>query len=213
MADLVLLGGGGHARSVHAALAAAGRDVRGYVAPKPSGDWDLPYLGTDEVLDSLNPEEVQLVNGLGSVGSTVLRRRVHEDAVARGFEIAGAVHPRAIVDSGAAVAVSAQVLAGAVVNVGAVIEEGAIVNSAAVVEHDATVGAHAHISPGAVLAGGVTVGSGAHVGLGARVLQGLAIGSGSIVGAGAVVIRDVPSGTTVVGVPAREIQSGEEERA
>ncbi len=42
---------------------------------------------------------------------------------------------------------------------------------------------------------------GAHV----CVLKGVTIGDGAVIGAGAVVTRDVPSGATMVGVPAREI--------
>ena len=44
---------------------------------------------------------------------------------------------------------------------------------------------------------------GASLGSGAVVLGGVRIGAGALVGAGAVVTRDVPAGTTVVGVPAR----------
>ncbi|CAH0133121.1 MULTISPECIES: NeuD/PglB/VioB family sugar acetyltransferase [unclassified Microbacterium] len=203
MPDLILLGGGGHARSVLAALLAAGESVRGYLAPEPSPDWSLPYLGDDDVLDGLDPADVRIVNGLGSIASTAARRRLHDHTIARGFTVVGVIHPRAIVDPEASIDPSAQVLAGAIVSAGATIDVDAIVNSGAIVEHDCIVEAHAHVSPGAVLGGEVRIGGGAHIGLGSRVLQGLTIGSGSVVGAGAVVISDVAPGVTVVGVPAR----------
>jgi len=44
---------------------------------------------------------------------------------------------------------------------------------------------------------------GSRIGAGAIVLPGVEVGCGAVVGAGAVVTRDVPAGTTVVGVPAR----------
>lgn len=48
---------------------------------------------------------------------------------------------------------------------------------------------------------------GASVGAGAVVLPGVTIGEGAMVGAGAVVTADVPSGSVVVGNPARSIRS------
>ena len=47
---------------------------------------------------------------------------------------------------------------------------------------------------------------GASIGSGAAILCGVTIGEGALVGAGAVVTRDVPSGVTVAGVPARVLR-------
>jgi UDP-2-acetamido-3-amino-2,3-dideoxy-glucuronate N-acetyltransferase len=55
-----------------------------------------------------------------------------------------------------------------------------------------------------------TVGRGASIGTGATILGGISIGAGATVGAGAVVTKDVPPGVTVVGNPARVIESRDE---
>jgi UDP-2-acetamido-3-amino-2,3-dideoxy-glucuronate N-acetyltransferase len=52
-----------------------------------------------------------------------------------------------------------------------------------------------------------TIRDGASLGSGAVILGGVTVGAGAIVGAGAVVTRDVPSGGTVAGVPARITRS------
>lgn len=49
------------------------------------------------------------------------------------------------------------------------------------------------------------VARGASIGSGATILCGVTIGEDAMIGAGAVVTRDVPSGATVAGVPAREL--------
>ena len=50
---------------------------------------------------------------------------------------------------------------------------------------------------------------GASIGSGAVILSGVTIGTDAMVGAGAVVTRDVADGSTVAGVPARLLRSGQ----
>jgi UDP-2-acetamido-3-amino-2,3-dideoxy-glucuronate N-acetyltransferase len=52
-----------------------------------------------------------------------------------------------------------------------------------------------------------TVEQRASIGSGAVILGGVRIGAGALIGAGAVVTRDVASGTTVAGVPARRLHA------
>jgi acetyltransferase-like isoleucine patch superfamily enzyme len=49
----------------------------------------------------------------------------------------------------------------------------------------------------------VHIHAGAYIGAGAVLLPGISIGEGAVVGAGAVVTKDMPSGASFVGVPAR----------
>ena len=64
------------------------------------------------------------------------------------------------------------------------------------------------LTAAAVVTGNLRIGSGVWVGGGAIILPGVTVGDGAIVGAGSVVTRDVAPGMTVVGNPARRVNSG-----
>lgn len=205
---VVILGAGGHARVLLQVLRASNTPVLGFLAPSAEGSrlGDLPWLGSDEALLSLDPT-VDVVNGVGSAGSVAQRVMVYRGAQAASRRFRTLVHARAVVEPTAALGVGAQVLAGAFVGVESRIGEDAIVNSGALVEHDTVVGAHCHIATGAAVAGDVQIGESTHIGLGARIRQGVTIGSHCVIGAGAVVLEDVPAGTTWIGVPARQLSA------
>jgi sugar O-acyltransferase (sialic acid O-acetyltransferase NeuD family) len=208
--DIVLIGGGGHARVLIDALRASG-DSRtiGVIDADPAragtAVFDVPVLGGDALLPELAAAGTRLfVVGLGGTRDNGPRARLFESAAALGMQPVTIVHPAATVSTYASVGAGAQILAGAVVNAGARLGRNVIVNTAAVVEHDCTIGDHAHVSTGAKLASTVSVGAGAHVGVGATVRQSISIGDRAVVGAGAVVVKDVPAGAVVAGVPAKE---------
>lgn len=78
------------------------------------------------------------------------------------------------------------------------------------VTHDCVIGDYVTFAPGVRCSGRVHIGDYAYVGAGSVIKQGthekpLIIGARAVVGMGAVVTRDVPSGVTVVGNPARPL--------
>ena len=76
-----------------------------------------------------------------------------------------------------------------------------------IVEHDCVVGEHSYLSPRVTLCGGVQVGRRVFIGAGATVLPNVSIGDGATIAAGAVVTSDVDANSTVMGVPAKVVDS------
>ena len=209
---VIVIGAGGHASVVADALLASGRVVLGFTDPAPARHdgrlCGLPVLGDDDVLAHYSPNEVELANGMGSLGGSQqpLRRRVQEMLEGQGWRFCSVVHPSAVVSPFAHLGASVQLMACCIVQPGATVGRGAVVNTGAVIEHDAKVGIWSHIAPRALLCGNTEVGAVSHVGAGAVVRQGVVLGPTTLIGAGAVVVRNFAGDGTLVGIPAQELE-------
>ena len=71
--------------------------------------------------------------------------------------------------------------------------------------HNCVIGEGTVIVAGAVVGGGAVVGKNCFIGINASIRQRIRIGDNAFIGMGAVVVKDVPSGITVVGNPARPL--------
>lgn len=206
----VILGAGGHARVLidclqyypdvaivgilDSALSLHGESIYG-----------IPVLGEDDLIGELVQRgTTHFVVGLGSIGNTLPRKKLFDFAFSYGLVPLTVKHPTAVISNSAVYGDGCQFLPGCIVNTEANLGVNVIVNSGGIVEHNCIIGNHAHIATGAKLAGGVQVGRGVHIGAGATIRQNIFIGDFSIVGAGAVVVENVPSNTTVMGVPAKK---------
>lgn len=208
--EIILIGGGGHAKSLLGAMLRAGLSVSGIVEADAGmvglNVLGIPVIGTDADLPKIKSDkDPGAIVALGSTGDNSQREKVFVQLKELGFEFPVFVAASAVVSAEVELASGTVVLEGAVVNAASRVGENCIINTGAIIEHDCTVGDHVHVCPGATISGGCIIGDGAFIGAGATVIQGITIGAGAMVAAGAVVIRDVPEGKMVAGSPAREI--------
>ena len=202
MTKPVIVIGGGHARVVVDALRLCGISMLGICDPAlprgSEGPFGIAVLGDDKAVAAYAPEQVDLVNGVGSIESTQARRQVFETFRQRGYQFAAVVHPSAVIANDVTLGEGAQIMAGAIIQSGTTVGSDSIVNTGARIDHDCRVGNHVHIAPGATLSGGVVVGDGTHIGVAAAVIQSIKLGRNCLIGAGAVVTRDVADDTRLV---------------
>ena len=187
----LIIGDGGHARVVQAALISIQCKV-------------IALLGKDDLFLN-SPNEAFLAIGIGMsahkpILDLVKRGTLAQEYIDKGYSFPNIQYHSAIVAPDVHMGIGVQLMAGAVIQCGTKISSHAIINTRASVDHDCSIATAAHICPGAVLCGGVRVGKAAMVGAGAVVLPGLEIGDYAIVGAGAVITKDVPVEGKAIGV-------------
>jgi UDP-N-acetylbacillosamine N-acetyltransferase len=161
-------------------------------------------LGGEEQLGDLPQQGVKHL--ICAIGINRVRLQLAELARAKGFQLASAIHPHALIAPGVPIGAGTVIYAGSVVNPGARLGENVVIATCASVEHECTIEDGAWINAGVHLGGRVIVEQVATVEIGAIVAGQLRVGADSVVGAGSLVLDDIPNGVLAYGRPAKVIR-------
>lgn len=203
---LILIGNGGHASVLSEILLSQNRNIIGFTAPNVEiNQFNIPYIGVDEEILKYNPDEVELVLGIGSINISTIRQNLFELFKDRRYKFSNVIHSSAIIAPSVKLEQGIQIMAGVIVQTNAKIDDNTIINTGTLIDHDCNIGKHVHIAPGTSISGGVNIGSGSHIGTGTTIIQGVQIGESCLIGAGAVVIKNIQNGAKALGVPAKEV--------
>lgn len=205
--EIIVLGAGGHAKVCIELLRAQGDVVAFCIGSSDSSNTcvGVPVLKSDDHLETLRKEGYWKV--FVALGSNALRSRLAQTAIDLGFELVSALSPSAVISPSAKIGKGVAVMAGAIVNAEASIGDLCIINTGATIDHDCKIGRAVHIAPQSALAGNVEIGKESFVGIGSKIIPTICVGEFVMIGAGSVVISNINSKTTVVGVPAKTINT------
>lgn len=211
---LLLVGGGGHCRSVIDSLNKTGFDNIGIIDKEENKEkniYGVPYIGSDENFQELrNKGYTHAIITVGSIGNTEHRKRLQLMLSQYGYQFFSVVDSSSIVSEHASIGQGCFVGKGAIINAGVVISDHCIINSGVVLDHDVRVESFVHIAPGSSISGGVKISSSAHIGTGSSVIQGISVGCNTIVGAGSVVLSDLPDAVVAYGNPCKIVRRRED---
>ena len=184
LAEVILVGAGGHARGVVAVLQSTGHGVSAYVDPHPAPWLSATHYADEDALLAAGATGAFAL-GIGGVTPDALEMRLglFERLRSAGLEPVSVIHPAATVSADARIEPGAMVLAGAVVQPDAVVGAAAIVNTGAILEHDTVIEEGSHLAPGAIVLGGCRIGRCAMIGAGAVVLPRSTVPAGTTVAA------------------------------
>jgi len=165
---IILVGGGGHCRSVIDVIEQQGKykidgivDLKENIGEKVLG---YPVIACDNQLRELFSICKNALITVGHIKSNSLRLKLYESLKEIGYKLPVITSPLAYVSRHAQIGEGTVIMHHALVNANANIGKNCIINSKALIEHDAQVGDHCHISTASVINGGVVVENNTFVG-------------------------------------------------
>jgi len=201
MKPVIVLGAGGHAKVLIEALLLSGTEIIGITDParlKGADYFGVKILGDDEQVLNYSPNEVELVNGIGSMPNNSVRRILNENMVSKGYIFSKVIHPSAVIARDVKISDGAQIMAGVVIQPSVRIGSSCIINTGVNVDHDCVVHDDCHLAPGVTLSGNVIIGKQTHIGTGTSIIQDITVGRNCVIAAGSIVYRDVPLNTQLI---------------
>lgn len=201
---LLVLGFGGHARSVADVALDAGINLLRFVDGNAQAGETFLGFTVQRHWPAVLPEGWSVI---AASGDGRRREDLANEVLARGWPLATIVARTATLGLGARIGpgsfVGHHAHLGPMARVGA----GCIVNTAAIIEHESVVGDFSHVSVRSTMAGRSSVGAHCFIGAGATLVDGVHIAAGSVIGAAACVHRSLEQPGVYVGVPARLLRS------
>ena len=202
---LILIGGGGHCKSVIEVAESAGYEIKGILdMPDEVGKEVLPghkVIGTDDEIPQY-VEECEFVITVGFIKNPALRIKLYNKVKAAGGRLATIIASTAHVSKYAELGEGTVIMHHAFVNAGAKIGDNCIINTFVNIEHDAEVGNQCHISTGTMVNGECKIGENCFIGSQSVCANCIEIASDIIVGAGSVVRKSIRLKGIYAGNPA-----------
>lgn len=202
--NLVLVGGGGHCKSVIDVAESAGYNILGILdMPEDVGKKVLDYkvIGTDDDIPQYM-DKAEFIITVGFIKNPSIRIKIYNRIKEAGGKLATIVASTARVSHYATLGEGTVVMHQAIVNAGAQIGVNCIINTFCNIEHDAQIGDQCHISTGTMVNGDCKIGERVFVGSQSVLANGITIGDDIIVGAASFVRKSISEKGIYSGNPA-----------
>lgn len=186
MKPFILVGGGGHCKSVIDIAEQAGYSIFGILDLFENvGKSILKYkiIGTDEKICEF-VKKCDFIISVGQIKESNIRRNVHTKIIEAGGSFVTIISPRAYVSKYSKIGLGSVVLHGATINADAIIGSQCIINTLTNIEHDVVIGDYCHISTGAMVNGGCEIGNDCFIGSQSVIAQNVKIINNTIISAG-----------------------------
>ena len=191
MKEIILIGGGGHCKSVIDVIELEGQFLIGGIVDRSeflgTDVLGYPVIGSDSDLKNLAKIYTYALVTVGQIRSPEARIKLFDIAKKVGFNLPRIISPRAYVSNHTFIGDGTVVMHDAFINAGASIGDNCIINSKALIEHDCKISNHCHISTNATVNGGVKIESKCFIGSNVTTKNNITIKKNSFIKAGSLV--------------------------
>lgn len=201
---LILVGGGGHCKSVIDVAESAGYTIKGILDVKENVGktvLNYPIIGTDDQIKNFIDDCLFVVT-VGHIKDASLRVNLHHKIENMGGKLGTIIASTAHVSKYAEIGSGSVIMHQAVINASARIGIGCIINTFANVEHDTEIGDFCHISTGAIVNGNCKIGDRTFMGSQSVMVNGIEITADCVIGAGSMVRKNIANKGVYSGNPA-----------
>lgn len=204
MQELILVGGGGHCKSVIDVIESTDNyKIVGILdQPDNKGKSILGYeiIGNDDDIPSLCKSINNFVITVGHIRSSAIRRKIFNRLKSEKASLPIIVASTARVSRQALIGEGTVIHHNAFVNADVRIGDCTIINTGAIVEHDSLIGEFCHLSTNSVVNGTCTVGDDSFIGSGVIVNNNVSIAEQTLVGSASVVLSTIEKSGTYCGI-------------
>lgn len=208
---ILLIGGGGHCKSVIDCVITNHQFSKIGIVDNDkslSSVLGIFVVGCDNDLESLFEKGYRYAFiAIGNSDSQMLRKGLYKKIKAIGYELPKIIDSTAIVSKNTELDCGVFIGKHSIINANTKIGKCSIINTGAIIEHDCMISKFVHIAPGAVLNGNVKIGNNTFVGSNSVIRQQLKIGKNAIIGLGSVVTKDIMDNSLAYGNPCKVIRS------
>ena len=190
MKNIILIGGGGHCKSVIDVIEQEKKykisgivDKEEFLGTKILGH---KVIGNDLDLECLVKKFKYALITVGHIKSANLRIKLFKLAKKAGFILPSIISPNSYVSKHSKIGEGTVVMHHAIINANTFIGDNCIVNSKALIEHDCSILNHCHISTNTTINGGVEIGSECFIGSNVTTKENIKIKKNKFIKAGTI---------------------------
>lgn len=200
---LILIGGGGHCKSVIEVAESAGYNILGILdKPEEIGKNVLGYKIVGEDDDIIKYiDKAEFIITVGFIKNPSLRIKLFDKIKNTGGKLATIIASTARVSKRTSIGEGTVIMHNALVNADVWIGDNVIINNYSNVEHDVYIGNQCHISTGAMINGDCHIGDNVFVGSQSVIVNGKHVCDNTIIGAGTVVCKNIEISGIYLGNP------------